>query len=291
MKTIEDMVRLNQQQAKFYNAVAKVGTYEKSKKISLVTRFWAHLRNRQQAALKLAGVDDTVKQAHIRWINSKAGGDFLELGCFSGSLSTFSLVEAANTYLGVELSSLAVESLNKKFAERGLAHKAVAEAVDFLTLKEDRKFDLIYAHGVLHHFENPEPLFKKLAALAKPKASLIFCEPSAVNPFYRALRSVYRPFQSDAPWEWPFTRKTVMTLESYYELVEGFGWGSWSLPLSVLTGLPMAGGVMRPIYLRTVQAEVKKGWYNGIWNNSYVTAHYRLRQPKNYSGWKINKNE
>jgi len=283
MKTIDDMVSINTHQAKFYddiyNAEAEKGHggYAENLSANIITRVWAKLRYRQAAAVKEAGVEEEVKKAHERWSGLKAGADFLEVGCFSGSRFTFNLAELAGHYVGVELSTKAVDALNEKFVARGLGHKAKAEAVDFLKLDVARKFDLIYAHGVLHHFENPIVLFDKLAGLAKPKAVLIFCEPSAVNALYLGIRATYRPFQSDAAWEWPFTRRTITALERHFELLEGFGWGRRSLPLSFLTGLPMVGNFVRPHYFRTVKAEVEKGWHPGIWSNSYVTALYQLR--------------
>lgn len=283
MKTTEEMVQLNREQAKFYDSIQSAeaevghGGYAENESANALTRFWAGLRYRQQDAVKQAGVEDRMKAAHARWVASKKGGDFLELGCFSGSPSTFLLCEASGSYLGVELSPLAVEALNKKFAQRGLAEKAKAVALDFLTMSEERKFDLIYAHGVLHHFENPEPLFKKLAALCKPGGNLLFVDPSAVNPVYRLIRSAYRPFQSDAAWEWPFRKLTVDSLERYFEPQEGFGWGRRSLPLSVMTGLPLIGKSVTRFYVKTAQAEVAAGWHPQVWHNSMVTALYRVR--------------
>lgn len=284
MKTTDEMVELNREQAKFYDAIQSAeadkghGGYAENESANLFTRFWAGLRYRQQAAVKLAGIEAEMKAAHARWVATKQGGDFLELGCFSGSPSTFLLADAAGSYLGVELSPLAVQALNQKFAVQGLSSKAQALAVDFLTLSEDRKFDLIYAHGVLHHFGNPTPLFKKLAALCKPGGVLLFVDPSAVNPFYRLIRTLYRPFQSDAAWEWPFRRLTVEALEQSFRPVEGFGWGRRSLPLSVLTGLPLVGRLLTGMYVRTARAEVAAGWHPAVWHNSMVTALYRVKE-------------
>ena len=283
MKTTEEMVQLNREQAKFYDSIQTAeaegghGGYAENKSANALTRFWARLRYRQQDAVKQAGVEGTMKCAHARWVDSKKGGDFLELGCFSGSPSTFHLVEVSGTYLGVELSPLAVAALNRKFAEMNLSHKAHAKALDFLTMSENQKFDLIYAHGVLHHFENPEPLFQKLGALCKPGGALLFVDPSAVNPLYRVIRSIYRPFQSDAHWEWPFRHLTVAALERYFEPQEGFGWGRWSLPLSVITCVPVIGSWVTRYYINTVKGEVNAGWHDRVWHNSMVTALYRVR--------------
>lgn len=283
MKSADEMVSVNRKQAEFYDAIHAAeadkghGGYAENREANLLTRAWAGLRYRQQAAVKEAGIEGRVTEAHTAWAGRRRGGLFLELGCFSGSRMTFTLAGLAGRYTGVELSPKAVAALNEKLIAAGLASKAVAKSVDLLTFESEERFDLLYAHGVLHHFENPEILFAKLETLAKPDALLVFAEPSAVHPVYRAVRALYRPFQSDAAWEWPFTRRTIDALERHFEPVEGFGWGAWSLPLSVLTGLPLVGGLAKRAYLRQVRREVESGWHPSVWHNSYVSAVYRLR--------------
>ena len=138
MKSIEEMISMNREQARFYDAIQTAeadtghGGYAKNEKANLFTRAWAGLRYRQQTAVKEAGIEQRVKEAHIRWAKLKAGGDCLEIGCFSGSRFTFDLVALAGSYLGVDLSAKAVQALNQKLADRGLAHKASAEAIDFI---------------------------------------------------------------------------------------------------------------------------------------------------------------
>lgn len=283
------MAALNRQQARFYDSIhtadaaTGAGGYAENKRANFLTRAWAGLRYRQQAAVKEAGVEKAMKQAHQKWISARAGGQFLEVGCFSGSPSTFQLARAAAIYRGIELSPLAVSRLNERLTEEGLQAKARAEAGDFLLTDEKRKYDLIYAHGVLHHFENPEPVFEKLARLLKSDGLLIFVDPCAVNPVYRALRMAYRPFQSDAAWEWPFRPITVAALDRHFEIVEGFGWGRRSLPLSVLTGLPVLGSLIAPLYVRMAKSEVAEGWHKNVWMNSMVTACFMPRTKRNQS--------
>jgi SAM-dependent methyltransferase len=283
MKTTDEMIKLNRKQAEFYDSIHGAqeksghGGYSENHKANWITRFWANLRYRQQEALKESGVQNRVRSSHEKWCNMKAGGSFLEIGCFSGSFFTFELAKISGDYLGVELSSRAVDSLNNQFLVKGLASKAKAQAVDFLTLESGKKFDLIYGFGVLHHFENPEALFSKIASVAKPGALLVFAEPSEVNSLYRIIRSVYRPLQSDAAWEWPFSHKTVGELNSKFQMIQGFGWGRWSLLLSILTGLPLIGNLAKKYYLLQVQQEVQSGIGDNLWNNSYVTAVCRLK--------------
>jgi SAM-dependent methyltransferase len=285
MKSLDEMARLNKKQGQFYDAIHDadaidaVEGYSKNQSANFVTRVWASLRSRQHAAVQEAGIQERKLGLHRAWLAEKAGGVFLEVGCFSGSEFTFDLADRAGHYVGVELSEKAAVALREKFRGAGLTHKAEVISGDFLLLPEERRFDLIYAHGVLHHFQGFDTLFQKLARLLQPAGLLIFTEPSAIHPVYRILRAAYRPFQSDSAWEWPFTRATVESLERYFEPVDGFGWGRYSLPLSVLTAMPLAGPMIRGRYLRSIHAEVGAGWHEKVWHNSMVTAKYRPRPP------------
>jgi hypothetical protein len=60
-------------------------------------------------------------------------------------------------------------------------------------------------------------------------------------------------------------------------MIQGFGWGRWSLLLSILTGLPLIGNLAKKYYLLQVQQEVQSGIGDNLWNNSYVTAVCRLK--------------
>jgi SAM-dependent methyltransferase len=283
MKTVNDMLKINQEQASFYDSISEVedqhtgAGYAEHGAANLLTRIWADLRYKQQRAALLSGVDDRKLKLHHEWLEKYRGGTSLELGCFRGTRFTDPLIEASGQYVGIDLSAKAVESLNAKIREAGLESKAKAISGDFLLFSEDQKFDIIYAHGVLHHFENPQPLFQKIAGLLSADGVLILSEPAQVNPVFLFIRSIYRPFQSDKDWEWPFTKNTVATLESYLEPIEGFGWGRNTLFLSVLVSLPLVGKLLLPLYLRMVRSEIEAGWSRKVWHNSTVVAIYKLK--------------
>jgi SAM-dependent methyltransferase len=283
MKTVDDMLTTNQAQASFYDSISEVEDqhtgvgYAEHGAANLLTRIWADLRYKQQRAALLSGVDDRKLKLHHEWLEKYRGGTSLELGCFRGTRFTDPLIEASGQYVGIDLSSKAVQALNDKIHESGLQHKANAVSGDFLVFSEAQKFDIIYAHGVLHHFENPQPLFQKIAALLAPGGVLILSEPSQVNPLFELIRAMYRPFQSDKDWEWPFTKDTVATLNHYLEPVEGFGWGRNTLFLSVLVSLPLIGRLLLPLYLRMVRSEIESGWHPKVWHNSTVVAVYKLK--------------
>ena len=283
-KSTDDMLSINVEQASFYDSISeaedrRAGTsgYSSNRSANFFTRSWAALRGRQKKAVLMSGVADAERVFQDKCLDTKRGGDFLEIGCFRGSKVGLKMIEASSSYVGVELSPKAAEVYRSKIAAAGLTFKAEVIAGDFLKLPTDKKFDLIYAHGVLHHFANPEPVFEKIASLLKPDGILLFTEPSARNPMFRMARSLYRPFQSDKAWEWPFSKKTLELLHRYLTPVDGFGWGKISLPLSVFVGLPVLHHIVFPIYIRAIKHEVESGWERGVWNNSSVVATYKRK--------------
>lgn len=283
-KSTDEMLSINVSQASFYDSISEAedrrtntSGYSANRSANFFTRTWAALRARQKQAVLLSGVAQAEVAFLDKWLNQKRGGDSLEIGCFRGSKFGLKMIEASRFYLGIELSPKAVEAYKEKVKTAGLEHKASIIAGDFLAMPADQKFDLIYAHGVLHHFANPEPVFEKIAQLLKPDGVLMFTEPSARNPLFRLARSLYRPFQSDKEWEWPFSARTVALLEKHLAPVDGFGWGRISLPLSVFVSVPVIGKIVAPIYTKTIKAEVQSGWTKKVWHNSSVVAVYRKR--------------
>jgi SAM-dependent methyltransferase len=281
MKSQDDMIVLNVRQAQFYNkiqeaeATARHGGYSHNADANALTRLIASLRYQQQRAVESTGLRDRVRQTHLQWLRQRAGGSFLEIGCFSGSDYTFDLIDIAGDYTGIELSGAACVALQKKMKDNGVPGKASVVCGDFLAYQRDRRFDIIYAHGVLHHFENPEPLFVRIRDLIADDGFLVFVEPVAINPVFRLLRSAYRPFQSDAAWEWPFRRETVFELVKRFEIVDGYGWGRFSAPITTVCGIPLVGAVARPIYRWIARKEVATAHQRGYWHSSMVIAKCR----------------
>jgi len=283
MIDIEEMIKVNKTQASFYDSIStsedieeKTG-YSKNQKANFLTRIWASLRYRQQIAFTESKLEEIKSSFHQKWIDKKLGGNFLEIGCFRGTRSSWPLIEGAGNYMGIDLSSKAVEALNVKITKEGLDLKAKAHAIDLLEINVDVKYDLVFAHGVLHHFENPEPLFNKISDLLNNDGILLLTEPSTINPLFRFVRSIFRPFQSDAKWEWPFTKKTVSIMETYLKPVDGFGWGKTSLWFSLFTAIPLLEKLAKPIYKYFLNKEINEGWNKKIWLNSSVTAVYKKK--------------
>ena len=137
----------------------------------------------------------------------------------------------------------------------GRAKKVTLIAGDLLEHVPDEQYDVLFAHGVLHHFESTELLLDKLNSLIKPGGILLCAEPSQVNRLFKFVRMLYRPFQSDKEWEWPFNKKSVRDLEKYFTIESGFGWGRFSMPLSLIHSVPGIGSIMSPLYKRLLKKE------------------------------------
>jgi SAM-dependent methyltransferase len=282
MRTEQEMIQLNRTQAEYYDKIEQAAdenasnTYAQNERANWMTRIWALLRTTHQKAVIATGIDADVRKMQLEWFTERRGGRFLEIGCHHGGDYTFDLIDTSSEYVGIELSPAACVALKRKVAEYGAAGKATIVCGDFLEFNPGYKFDLIYAHGVLHHFENPDPLFARIRQLIADGGLLIFVEPAAINPVYQFLRQLYRPFQSDAAWEWPFRKETVRQLQRRFEITGGVGWGRYSAPLSLMCGLPVIGQrLMLPFYKWVALREVTPYSETSYWLSSYVVAKCR----------------
>ena len=99
-------------------------------------------------------------------------------------------------------------------------------------------FDVIYAHAVIHHFAHTDVLFDQLKAKLAPDGEVITYDPLQVWLPIRLLRAAYRPFQTDAEWEFPFTRKTCRDIAEAFDVKDVFGVfnrAKWALLLGIVS--------------------------------------------------------
>lgn len=212
MKTKEEILEINKKQAEFYNHV----------KQNFFTKLWSKFRNGILSKIrKNIGVSNQTYDLHKVWFGNLSEKKVLDLGCFAGNALSLYLAEHAKEYLGADLSDVAIAKLNKNLEKYPHA-KAVS--VDFLSSDFiERDFDLIYAYGVLHHFPNTTVLIDRLNEVIKPGGEIISYDPLETSWPVKLVRLAYRPFQSDADWEWPFTKKTVAKFSNAFDVVERRG--------------------------------------------------------------------
>lgn len=248
MKTIDSTLKTNLKQAEFYNV----------KKKNFATRVWSNLRNGTLNKIRRdSGMQSQAYQLHQVWFGDLSTKKVLDLGCFSGNYWSMYLAENSKEYLGIDLSDVAITKFNSQL---DAFPNANAIAIDFLSEEfKEKDYDLIYAYGVLHHFENLEILIQKLNEKLAFNGQIISYDPLETSLPIKMVRTIYRPFQSDSEWEWPFTKKTFYKLENAFTVLERrglLGKSKWMVLLSIL-----------PISSKKKNKMIQK-WHQEDWDNS-----------------------
>ena len=234
-------------EARFAGPVVQETVRQSDQQPNLPTRAWYSVRSRLQEWRYASGVNDYVYAQHRAWMSDLEQARVLDLGCSRGNYLSLWIAEHCAEYIGIDLSEPAAAYLDRRLRERGLAN-AHAYAQDLLANSfPDEHFDVVYAQSVLHHFKNKAVMLQELQRLLKPGGVVIAIDPLMTEPLNRIARTLYRPFQSDRAWEWPFSYSTFSLLQHYFEIAEmqGFmGMTKFGLPFYLLPGL---GGVGRAI--------------------------------------------
>lgn len=248
LKTQEEIIETNIRQKEFYN----------TKKKNFATKIWSSLREKTLKKIrKNIGILDQSYDLHKVWFGDLSNKKVLDLGCFQGNSLSLVLAENAKEYIGVDLSDVAIAKLNTKLAHIPTA-KAVA--VDFLADDfKDKDFDLIYAYGVLHHFQSVPVLINKLNEKLAANGEIISYDPLETSLPIKIIRTLYRPFQSDADWEWPFTKKTYFQFHNAFSIIERRGLLGKTKWFFLLNFVPMS---------EEKRMSLGKKWHNDDWENS-----------------------
>ena len=248
MKSKDTILETNIKQKEFYN----------TKKKNSATKIWSSFRNGVLNKIKKnIGVQDQAYILHKKWFGNLADKKVLDLGCFSGNYWSMYLAENAKEYLGIDLSNVAIEKLNLKLKQ---FPNAEAKAVDFLSDEfTSNDFDLIYAYGVLHHFENTTILIDRLNEKLNLGGEIISYDPLETSLPIKFLRTLYRPFQSDAAWEWPFTRKVYYQFQNSFEIIERRGVLGKAKWIAIINMLPISNEKKKSIGQR---------WHKEDWDYS-----------------------
>jgi len=237
------MLRTNVWQKRYYESDDPY-----SDKGGFLNHLWVRIRNALQDMRTNAGINDDVLRMHRRWLNDLSGKKVLDLGCFDGNVLSMHLAQMSASYLGLDLSEQAVSRLNSSLVEAGLyGPKARALPADFLSPSfYEKDFDVIYANSVLHHFKYLEAALRILYDKLAPGGVVVTWDPMQTSLPVRVARTVYRPFQSDKGWEFPFTRGTFRNLQKYFLIEEVQGilgrskWASLMTPLGTSYGTDLA---------------------------------------------------
>lgn len=242
---------VNKAQAEFYNV----------KKKNFPTRIWSKLRNGLLTQVRQnSGMQQQSYEQHKIWFGDLTNKKVLDLGCFAGNYWSIHLAEHSKEYWGIDLSEVGISRLEPRLQP---FPNAKAITVDFLSKDfKERNFDLIYAYGVLHHFENTSELIERLNEKLADAGQIISYDPLQTNFLVDIVRKIYRPFQSDAAWEWPFSKKTFFKFQDAFIIIEKrgiLGKSKWLILTSIL-----------PISAQK-KIELSKKWHKEDWENSNVS--------------------
>ena len=237
---LQEMLNVNVKQKEFYESMEEYMNVENTEGDSLVNRIWSRIRGRFHGSMAEFGIYEAFGDMHKVWLGDLSNKDLLDLGCYDGNPLTIDIARQTKSYFGIDLSEPAINTLNQKLQKAGVKN-AKAAAVDFLTPefqnKYKNKFDIIYAHSVAHHFEHFDVFLEAVKNVLKPGGQVITYDPLQTYFPLRFLRNLYRPFQSDADWEWPFTKNNFELIEKKFKITDvrgSMGKAKYAIPVYVL---------------------------------------------------------
>ena len=248
---------LNKQQGDFYN----------NKKKNLPTKIWSYFRNGTLNRIKKeVEIEKDIYALHVSWFGDLKDKKVLDLGCYAGNSLSIYLATHSKQYLAIDLSEKGISELSNRLST---ISGASAMVMDFLSDEfKEGEFDLIYAYGVLHHFREVDELIEKLKEKTKSDGIIVSHDPLQTSLPIKVIRSIYRPFQSDKEWEWPFSRSTYFKFAKAFDIKERravLGKAKWGVLLNLI---PM-----------TNQKRIKmaRSWHKKDWQLSGTDDEYMFR--------------
>lgn len=270
MNDLEKTLALNEKQRAFYNS-------EHPNKAGIASRIWSGFRNGLLSKFRDSyNVKTRVYDEHKIWLGDLTNKKVLDLGCLRGNALSFYMAEHAAQYIGIDLSEEAIQILQGRLEEKKYPNASTI-AIDFLSPTfEEHNFDVIYAYGVLHHFENFDLLIKKLNEKLSEKGVIISYDPLETSPPIKFVRMLYRPFQLDKAWEWPFTKKVLAKLDQHFTIKEQRGILGSSKYGILINLLPLTKSYKN----RVIKKLVEKDWKAATLKDVYPCMHTTMLLQK-----------
>ncbi|MDB4443569.1 class I SAM-dependent methyltransferase [Saprospiraceae bacterium] len=211
---LKRMLETNKVQKDFYEYQPQEDQFEYDGNI--IGRTWAKLRSEYGKVVNSLGEFEMWSNLHWKWMGDLSNKKVLDLGCHAGNQLSLDLAKKAKYYVGLDLSESATAELQRKINDAGIEN-AITVATDFLSGGfTERDFDIVYAQSVFHHFKYMEPFLERVNEVLAPGGQIITSDPLATYWPLKILRAIYRPFQRDSDWEYPFTKKTFDLFQKYF---------------------------------------------------------------------------
>jgi 2-polyprenyl-3-methyl-5-hydroxy-6-metoxy-1,4-benzoquinol methylase len=146
--------------------------------------------------------------------------EVLEIGCGIGT-DSINFARAGARLTVIELSPQSLEITKKRFAVYGLhADFICGDAENLSSLVGDRKFDLVYSFGVIHHTPHPEQALAEIEKVVKPGSELrlmLYAKYSTKNMMI-ALGLAQPEAQSGCPIAFTYTQSEVRRLLGHFQV-------------------------------------------------------------------------
>lgn len=233
---IDAMLQTNVRQKVYYEVAS---AHNPSEANGPLTNLWRHLRNRAFSAFG-AEQKAAIAGMHRGWIGDVSGLKVLELGVGNGSPLSLELARNAREYVAIDLSEKQIRKLRRKLKRNRLLKPDLkVYAADFLGPNfEERDFDVIYALALFHHFEHFEAFLDVIDERLVPGGRVVTRDPVGIWWPMRLLRAAYRPFQTDADWEYPFDDAKMDVLERRFEVLDRrglMGRSKWAAIVAIIS--------------------------------------------------------
>jgi 2-polyprenyl-3-methyl-5-hydroxy-6-metoxy-1,4-benzoquinol methylase len=229
---LEEMLQINEKQHEYYE---KASGSAESPLNSQATNFWRRFRRNAFSVFRNAEIQNSVVGLHRQWIGDVSKAKVLDLGLGEGNPLSLELAKEAREYVAIDLSSARMDIFRKKLSEAGITG-AKTYVEDFLSSDfPECDFDVVYAMAIFHHFRHIEAFMDALSHRMRPGGVVVTLDPIQTWIPVKLVRMAYRPFQTDAAWEFPFTKSSIDAIQRKFriERVQGvYGHSKWAMPLS-----------------------------------------------------------
>lgn len=226
-----ELLETNIKQKSFYNKSPE------KRKLNIIMRAWRNARRNMYFLLHQSGIWEDIYAQQKEWLGDLSEKKVLDFGCYEGNMLSTYLAANCKEYVGLDLSEKALTNLDITFQKKGLTNYKLISADILSDSFQENEFDVIYAQGVLHHFNPISVILPVLQEKLSDSGMIVSIDPLRTSLLTNMVRSVYHPFRIDKEWEWPFTKKTIDEIGDFFTIsqMQGFmGAAKWSIPLAIV---------------------------------------------------------